>query len=182
MTSYCALLRGISPGKPGNDRLRETFTGLGFEEVSTLLSSGNVLFSTSSAEPARELEDRIRTALQEQTGIGGGTILRSRQELLELVEQEPFGELTHGKTSYLTVTFLKEPQGHSGTHFPAEPLPHVKILKYDDAARALLAVVDQTRGKTPDYMSWLHRNYGKEITTRTWQTVTKVLSKLPGGA
>lgn len=178
MTSYCALLRGISPGKPGNDKLRETFTGLGFEAVSTLLSSGNVLFTTSSAEPVRALEDRIQKALQEQTGIGGGTILRSREELQALVEQEPFGELIHGKTSYLTITFLKEPQDHSGTEFPAEPLPHVQILKYDDA-RVLLAVVDQTRGKTPDYMSWLQRNYGKEITTRTWQTVTKVLAKLP---
>lgn len=179
MTSYCALLRGISPGKPGNDKLRETFTGLGFEEVSTLLSSGNVLFTSSSAKPARELEGRIQQALQQQTGIGGGTILRSRQELQALVEQQPFGDLSHGKTSYLTITFLKEPQDHSGTQFPAEPLPHVQILKYDDAARALLAVVDQTRGKPPDHMSWLQRNYGKEITTRTWKTVTKVLTKLP---
>lgn len=174
MTSYCALLRGISPGKPGNDKLRETFSGLGFDEVTTLLSSGNVLFTTGSEDPVPVLESRIQQALQRQTGIGGGTILRSRQEIDELAQREPFGALSHGKQSYLTLTFFKEPLDSGAQQLPAEPLPHVRVLGYDAASRALLAVVDQTRGKTPDYMAWLQRRYGAEITTRTWNTITKI--------
>lgn len=33
MRAYSALLRGIFPGRPGNDALRRTFVGPGFESA-----------------------------------------------------------------------------------------------------------------------------------------------------
>lgn len=181
MTSYCALLRGIGPGKPGNDALRATFTGLGMTDVSTLLSSGNVLFTTRSAESTAALEERIQHALRQECGIGGGTILRSRRELQDLVELQPFGGLTHGSESYLTVTFFKHPPAATSHDLglPDEAIPHVRLLGYEHGSRCLLAVVDQTRARAADYMAWLQRRFGTDITTRTWNTVTKVLAKLP---
>ena len=42
---YVALLRGIGPSNPNmrNERLRELFQKLGFQNVQTVISSGNVL-------------------------------------------------------------------------------------------------------------------------------------------
>ncbi|WP_120003815.1 DUF1697 domain-containing protein [Nesterenkonia muleiensis] len=183
MTSYCALLRGIGPGNPNmrNDRLREVFEHLGFADVASVLSSGNILFSTEDGTAAPELEDRIQSALHHELGIGGGTILRSRAELETLVAREPFGGLGHSKQTYLTVTFLKEPLDPAPAPFPVPDTDQVRIQGYDAATRAVLAVVDTTGIKTPDYMSWLERTFSNGITTRTWNTVTKILKKLPAG-
>ncbi|MGC8068953.1 hypothetical protein, partial [Salmonella enterica] len=40
-------------------------------------------------------EARIQAALQDQLGIAGGTVLRSREELAALVASAPFGDREH---------------------------------------------------------------------------------------
>lgn len=180
MTSYCAFLRGISPGTPGNDALRAAFAGLGFENVATLLASGNVLFTSGSTLSAAELEDRIQDALQRECGIGGGTLLRTADELRELSARRPFGDLAHSKETYLTATFVGPERafGAADVALPASPIPHVRLLGYDKTARVVLAVVDQTKAKASNYMAWLERRFGTDITTRTWNTVTKLRARL----
>jgi hypothetical protein len=39
-------------------------------------------------------------------------------------------------------------------------------------------VIDLTSAKTPDLMRWLEKEFGKEITTRTYKTVQRILKKL----
>jgi hypothetical protein len=60
MKSYVALLRGIAPTNPNmrNDRLRGVFAELGFSNVRTVISSGNVLFETDSSA-VRALETKV---------------------------------------------------------------------------------------------------------------------------
>lgn len=50
MTTYVALLRGILPLNPNmhNQKLRGVFEKLGFSNVHTVISSGNVIFETNS--------------------------------------------------------------------------------------------------------------------------------------
>jgi len=40
------------------------------------------------------------------------------------------------------------------------------------------ATLDQTHEKTPNMMAWLEREFGKEITTRTYKTVLRLLTTL----
>ena len=183
MTRYCALLRGIGPSDPNmrNDRLRGVFQGLGFTEVASVLASGNIVFADPSGEPAPVLERRIQEALHAQLGIPGGTLVRSREELQHLMDREPFGARTHGKSTYLSVTFCKDPLDPVPEPFPAPPSPEVDVLGYDAHCRAVLAVVDTTGTRTPDFMGWLQREFGTGITTRTWLTVTRILRKFPSG-
>ena len=181
MTSYCALLRGISPSNPSmrNDKLRGVFTGLGLREVASVISSGNIVFRAEGREDPELLEKRIRSALVKELGIEGGTILRSRAELQELVDRAPFGDRVHTKSTYLTATFLKAPLDPVPEPFPQPDWEAVHVLGYDPPARAVLAVTDTIDFRTPDYMSWLERRFGNDITTRTWLTVTRILGKLP---
>jgi hypothetical protein len=45
--------------------------------------------------------------------------------------------------------------------------------------REVCCVVDLSGATTPDLMAWLEKQFGKEITTRTWKTVGKtVLNRL----
>lgn len=179
MNRYAALLRGIMPSNPNmrNEKLRSVFEGLGFEAVGSVLSSGNVVFGSPESDAAA-LESRIQKALNAELGIGGGTILRSRAELRALVDSDPFPGLTHGRGTYLTVTFLKDRAAAAPDTLPAGLAPAVRIVGYDEAAAAVLAVIDNTASTTPDHMAWLETVYGKDITTRTWLTVQKVLAKL----
>ncbi len=181
MTRYAAWLRGIMPSNPNmrNEKLRAVFSGLGFDGVSSLLTSGNILFASDETDiPA--LESRIQQALRAELGIAGGTIIRSREQLRALADTDPFPDLTHGRGTYLTVTFVKDgaPQGDPGP-LPAELESAVRIAGYDEQARAVLAVIDNMTPTTPNHMAWLEKVYGKDnVTTRTWLTVQKVLAKL----
>lgn len=180
MTAYAALLRGIGPSNPNmrNEKLREMFEALGFADVASVLSSGNIVFSTDEATDIPALEDKIQAGLQDQLGIPGGTIVRTADELQALVETEPFGDREHGPSAYLTATFLKHPLEPVPVEAPDPQMPSVQILGYDAAARAVLAVSDNTATKTPDLMGWLERQFTKDITTRTWLTVHRILRKM----
>lgn len=179
MHRYATLLRGIMPSNPNmrNEKLRGVFEGLGFDAVGSVLSSGNIVFGSAESDAAA-LESRIQKALNAELGIGGGTILRSREELRALVDSDPFPGLTHGRGTYLTVTFLKDRTAAAPDALPAELAAAIRIVGYDEAAAAVLAVIDNTASTTPNHMAWLESVYGKDITTRTWLTVRKVLAKL----
>ncbi|RMI35412.1 DUF1697 domain-containing protein [Nocardia stercoris] len=179
MTRYAAFLRGIMPSNPNmrNDRLRAVVEGLGFDGVGSVLSSGNIVFGCAQTDPA-ELEDKIQAALRAELGIGGGTIVRARDELRALVDSDPFADLTHGRGSYLTATFLKQPMPGPLATAPPELAAAVRVVRYDVPARAVLSVIDNTSAETSKYMGWVEQVYGKDITTRTWLTVHKVLAKL----
>jgi uncharacterized protein (DUF1697 family) len=178
MHEYAALLRGIGPANPNmrNDKLRGVLSSLGLESVRSVVSSGNILFASQETDVGA-LEALIQDALHRDLGIAGGTIIRSRQELHSLVDADPFGGLQHGRSTYLTVTFLKH-----ASEVPAELTqpedPAIRVVAYDAAARAVLAVTDTTASKTPDFMTWLESRLGKQITTRTWLTVQRILGKM----
>jgi len=50
------------------------------------------------------------------------------------------------------------------------------------ADRTLFSVIDTTGGQTPDLMTWLDRTFGREISSRTWKTVHRILARMDGGA
>lgn len=180
-TRYAALLRGIAPSGPNmtNDKLRSVFEGLGFERVASVLASGNIVFSSRRSD-VPVLERRIQRALNAELGIPGGTIVREHAELRALLDSDPFPGLTHGRGVYLTATFLKD-GARAPDRLPEQSDPRARVVGFDEAARVFLAVIDNSDpGRTPDFMAWLEKTYGKDITTRTWLTVQRVVRKMEG--
>ena len=89
--------------------LRDLFAALGFREVVTVIASGNVLFSASSAD-APALERRIEKHLERELGYAVATFLRSPAELAAMVAHEPFPDVAAGPVKHtLSVAFLKAP-------------------------------------------------------------------------
>ncbi len=177
MPQYAAFLRGIMPSNPqmSGAKLRGVFERLGFSEVDSVLASGNLVFASPETNAA-ELEERIQMALNSDLGIPGPAILRTREQLQKLWDADPFAGLTHQRGTYLTATFIKVGE-------PPLPLPDansdlVRVVGYDKGGRAVLAVTDNSDpGKTPNFMAWLEKTCGKDITTRTWLTIQRVLNK-----
>jgi uncharacterized protein (DUF1697 family) len=177
MTKYVALLRGIAPTNPNmrNDKLRGVFENLGFENVKTVISSGNVIFESPSRS-AKRLEETIETALPEHLGFTSTTIIRSQRQIEKLVDKNPFQGMEHSQKSSLNVTFLKKKR-RTEIKFPhkIEDRDYELLGMYNGA---ICSVIDLTSAKTPDLMVWLEKKFGKEITTRTWKTVERILKAM----
>ena len=155
MTTYVALLRGIMPMNPNmrGEKLRAVFESLGFTNVATVIASGNVIFHTASKNlPA--LETKIEKALFNQLGFNSTTIIRSEAELEQLVNTNPFKGVVDEKPNYLVVTFFK------------------------DHKKELCTVLDTSSVETTNFMRLLEKEHGKKITTRTWKTVGRILTKM----
>ncbi|WP_084534865.1 DUF1697 domain-containing protein [Nocardia yamanashiensis] len=178
MNGYAAFLRGIMPSNPNmrNEKLRGVFEGLGFERVNTLLSSGNVTFHSPESD-VPDLESRIQRALNAELGIPGGTLIRTREQLRDLVDSDPFAGLTHCRETYLTVTFVRDPAAGVPDEV-AGKMDAIRLVGFDRDAAALLSVIDNTNPSTTNFMAVVEKFYGKDITTRTFLTVQKALKKL----
>ena len=177
MVKYVALLRGISPSNPNarNENLRRVFEDLGVHDVQTVISSGNVLFETQS-ENTKVLEALIEKTLFEDLDLKSTTIICSKGELESLVDKNPFKEKKDTSKSRLNVTFLKEnPKIQFEFPYQSENKGFL-VLGIQD--RAICSIVDLRKGKTPDLMSWLEKEFGKNITTRTWKTIGRILKRL----
>jgi uncharacterized protein (DUF1697 family) len=177
---YAAFIRGIGPGDPAksNASLCRVFESLDYSNVRGFISSGNILFETAVKDTDR-LEDAIEKALTEHLGFAAMVIVRSKTDLEKFVATQPFGTKEHSRTNYQTVTFRKSKRAEQGVELPKTPLgKSFRLLSYDANIRAVCGITDTTVGKTPDFMVWLERQYGKNITTRTYNTIQRVLAKM----
>ena len=139
-------------------------------------STGNIVFSTDQQDSGA-LEDRIGQALRGQLGIGGGTIVRTRTELSALIDSDPFDGRGHSRETYLTATLFTQLPQFSIKELPT--LVGVDLVGYHLTAWCAVAVTDSTSVTGSELMMWLERNFGKDITTRTWLTVHRIMAKLP---
>jgi len=176
VTTCVALLRGIAPMNPSmsNTNLRAVCESVGLGNVSTVISSGNVVFETDTDDIAG-LESTLEEAWPEKLGFESTTIIRTRRELETLVELGPFGTLEHGPETYLLVTFAKHPLPRE---LEAKPPPESGYRVLPFAEREIFTVTDMTAGRAPDVMAWVERAFGKEVTSRTWLTVGRILKKM----
>lgn len=103
---YVALLRGINVGgnrKVEMARLKETCSGVGCEEVSTYINSGNVLF-TDNRKP-KSLTTRLEKAIAGDFGFEVPVLLRSIDEIRSVVTAVP-EEWVHDSVERTDVWFL----------------------------------------------------------------------------
>src|SRR5207302_3001583 len=116
MPRYVALLRGVSPMNAKMPELVRCFESAGFTDVKTLLSSGNVVFN-SRLKSVVEIERKAEAAMAKRLGRAFYTIVRSVDELKNLIEANPFARFKLPAEAKRVVTFVRKPCK------PAQPLP-----------------------------------------------------------
>jgi len=90
---YVALLRGINVGgktlvKMGD--LRSCIEALGFDNVSTYIASGNVLFESSERSPAK-LDTTIERTIEQTLGLPVKVVVLDRTAYARVVKAIPKG-------------------------------------------------------------------------------------------
>lgn len=88
---YAALLRGINVGRakrlPMQD-LRDLLEDLGFQQVKTLLNSGNAVFDARRRDP-KALAASIEAAVAERMGFSSATVVVGLDRLAAIVQEAP---------------------------------------------------------------------------------------------
>lgn len=174
---FAAMIRGVGPENPNmhGEKLKMVFESLGLTNVHSVITSGNVVFESDITDTLK-LESMIEEALPRLLDFERPVFIRSQSELQALVDADPFPGIQHGPQHYITVTFLKkQPRDTPKLPFKPDGKGFEILALYD---RAISATLDQTTEKTPNMMGWLERQCGKDITTRTWKTVNRLLDKL----
>jgi uncharacterized protein (DUF1697 family) len=172
---YVAFLRGINVGGRRSvkmDDLSAACTVLGFTEVKTLIASGNVLF-TAAEQSETAVTKTIEDGLEQAFGFRIHTMIRTLAAVLALIGSDPFAGIEVRKETRLYVTLLPTPSNSTLT------VPYVsmggdyRILSRTDREVFSVLTLNPDR-KTVDAMSILEKEYGKNVTTRNWNTILKL--------
>jgi uncharacterized protein (DUF1697 family) len=168
MKRYAAFLRGVSPMNCRMPELKRALESAGFEDVKTMLSSGNVVFS-SPAAPLLALERNVEAAMEKHMGRSFPTIIRSIDALQRLLESDPYAAPRLKPGSKRVVTFLRR-KPKATLELPIE-FEQARILAVH-GCEVFSSYVPGPKG--PVFMTLIEKTFGKEVTTRTWETIQKV--------
>ena len=172
MPRYVALLRGVSPMNAKMPELKRCFEEAGFTDVKTLLSSGNVVFSTPRSASIATLQKRAEKAMLDGQGHSFMTLVRSTAYLQQMLAADPFARFKLPAGSKRVITFLPEPLDASPVELPVVS-GAARILAVN-GGEVLCSYVPEAKG--PVFMHLLEKTFGKAITTRTVDTVARCAS------
>lgn len=168
---YAAFLRGVMPTNAKMTDLAKAFEAAGFTCVATVLGSGNVVFTAPAASESTQ-ERKAELAMDETIGRHFHTIVRSIDDLRALLGSDPFAALHLASGSKRTVSLSREPLGNTRA-FPVER-EGASILGVR-GKEAFSVHVPNSRG--PVFMELIKECFGESVTTRTWETIQKVVDK-----
>lgn len=165
-TRYAAFLRGISPSNCSMPALARCFEAAGMRDVRTVLSSGNVVFAAPA--PA-DLEAQLTAAMQTHLGKVFLPILRRIDELEALLRSDPYGAAITPAAKRVVSFLVRAPA--RGPKLPVS-LDGATIVSRRGAE---VFTVYEPSPRGPAFMVLIEKTFGKDVTTRTWATVEKVV-------
>lgn len=150
--------------------LRELLTAQGFEHVRTYVQSGNVLLSSDSSPG--QLADDVKRAIAEGFGLDIAVVVRTRDELNEVVRRNPLGDVAVDPRRY-QVSFLSD-------ELKPELVDELAALATGE--EQFVAIGRELYAWTPEGVArsklWnrLAGQLGVSATARNWTTVTTLLA------
>ena len=170
MPRYVAFLRGVSPLNAKMPRLKACFESAGFTNVRTVLSSGNVIFDSEQTDQA-QIEDMAEKAMGKVMEKAFYTIVRSVTELKLLLAADPYVEYGIPPDAKRVVSFFRE-LPNPRTALPlAQDFASVFLVRGREAFTAY-----KPNDKGPVFMVLIEKAFGRNVTTRTVETVKKCAS------
>lgn len=174
MITLAGFLRGINVGghhKVPMAELRNSLNEVGCNNVRTLMNTGNFVFDTLQTN-IQDLETNIEAFISKSFGFPIPVILKTKSEISDLVDHNPFMKINIHKDIRLYVSFLKDSPKLELTTPYLSADNSFKILNILD--KTILSVLDLSTTKTPKGMDELEKLFGKNITTRNWNTINKL--------
>ena len=169
-----ALLRGVNVGRARRVAmadLRDLVEALGYRDVSTLLNSGNVVF-TAGRRNASNAGARIEKALVERLGVQSRVFVLDAIELATAVAQNPFVSSKRDPARMLLAVTASAAAQAKLVALTKQPWTPDEIVARERVAY-LWCAAGLIESKLAQAMS---RALGDGVTTRNWATVLKLLA------
>ena len=177
MKTYVAFLRGINVGghhKVPMKDLKCLLEKNNYKNVTTLLNSGNIIFDGDEAS-AEEIQQQLSCMLEEKFGFSIPTLVKTKNEIITILEHNPFLSVSLNKDLKLYVSFVFDPLPKQLNLKDLET-ESFKIIKIN--SREIYSVLNNTKGKTTKAMENMDRHFNKSLTTRNWNTIVRIGKKL----
>ena len=152
--------------------LRSVFEQAGFGDVTTLLNTGNVVFSADSQD-IHSLQTACESLLEKKFGWHIPVLLRTQEWLQKIERDDPFKNIEITPHTRLYVTFLPDDVGSNVSLPYTSENGLFRILKHVDGALFSVLVLSQ-EGDSLKLMDIIGKEYGTNVTTRNWNTVKKL--------
>jgi uncharacterized protein (DUF1697 family) len=167
------LLRGINLGPTNRvamPALRELLGERGFEDVRTYVQSGNIVLE-SKLSPKR-LAAECKRAIDEGFGLDIDVLVRTRDELAEVVGRNPLREVATNPKRY-QVTFLSDKLNRSEVEKLASLAAEAE--RFEVIGREVYAWHPDGVARSKLWARLGGKGLGVAATSRNWSTVTTLL-------
>jgi uncharacterized protein (DUF1697 family) len=172
---YISMLRGINLGKRRvkMDDLRALYESLGLTEAKTYVQSGNVVFKSKLKDEGK-LAALIEKGIHQRYGFESDVVLRSADELEEVVAKNPFAKRTDVVPAKLLVWFVREAPSAAVRKavlaVPAEP-EELKLGK-----REIYCYFPNGQARPKIKWASVEKALAVPGTGRNWNSVTQLLA------
>lgn len=177
MNKYIALLRGINisgKNKVPMAELKNEFERLGYEDVSTYLNSGNVIFKSSINDKVT-ISECIHKMVEDKFGISVPIYIIKSSELEELLANQPSWWGTGDKAIYDNIIFIISPYTYKDVYI-AMGEPNEKLEKAEEYKNCIFWSYDlKNYRKTNWWAKTASTSISDFITIRTANTMRKIL-------
>lgn len=175
MPIYIALLRGINIGKHNKISMQQQQTiveSCGFENVKVVLNTGNIVFDAANL-PTEIIEKMLQNAIEQQTGYTISVWVIPQTHLKTLVANCPWANQVVIPHIKYYMSLIKD----------ETLLNNIDANRFNDASFQVVAVYQKAIFftinallPTTKAMDYLEKYFKKEITTRNWKTIQKLVS------
>lgn len=172
---YVTLLRGInvSGQKPIKMvDLCKLYQSLGFDNVTSYIQSGNVIFSSKKNGPVR-IKESIEKLINKQFDFDVPVEIRTNFELKNVIENFPYNRLDADEdgTKYLVAFLSKDPGKVSANDIKKHVFLPERLTVI---GREVYLHCPMGSGKSKLSNSFIEKKLGVDATTRNWKTVKKL--------
>jgi uncharacterized protein (DUF1697 family) len=176
MQTFVGLVRGINVGpttKVSMADLRKTFEASGYENVETLLQSGNVVFDSPQPLPADAVVG-LEREFTARTGITGRFVLLAAAEFTAILDENPLLDIADDP-SRLVIGFVSEAPDVDCLSLIDAPALRPEVLAFGRNAVYSWSPLGVAKSRVPAAF-W--RRVAPTVTARNLNTVTKIAAVL----
>jgi uncharacterized protein (DUF1697 family) len=174
LTTYIALLRAINVGGTKKITMADLagfFVALGFDQVRTIVQTGNVVFATGDAS-ASELEAMLEREAKNRLGLDTDFFVRRAAEWEDVVAQNVFPDEAESDPGHLVVMALKETPGAADVSALQAAVQGPELVRA--VGKQLYVVYPAGIGRSRLTLKLIERELGTRGTGRNWNTVLKI--------
>lgn len=175
---YVAFLRGINVSGKNSIKmaaLKAMFESLGFNNVETYIQSGNVIFEFKPYDTV-SLEIKIKEEINKIFGFHIETIIRTKEELINIISNNPLLMEVNIEIDKLHVTlFISKPKE---AIIESLELKKEENEKYIIQGKEIYLYCPNGYGNTKLNNASLEKKLKIAATTRNWKTMNKLLDMM----